>query len=237
MESLSYQIRRTRRASRTRIVVTSEKIEVIAPLHVSDALLHQFVKDKWPWITKAMEKIKARTAHIRSLAPLTYQHGATIPYQGKTYPLSLAPTKLKRIKIEHSDVFNAHIPHTQWDTISSEEIRSAIIRWMKSNIKLTVEQMVEQHGSKYQLFPKSITIKSQKSRWGSCGIHNDITINWLLALAPLEILEYVVVHELCHIKEKNHSKHFWALVAQHLPTYRSARLWLKQHGQILMLGL
>lgn len=237
MDPFSYQIKRTRRASKTRIVVTSEKIEVIAPLHVSDDILHQFVKDKWSWITNAVQKLKARTAHLQSLAPIAYRHGVAIPYQGKTYPLSLAPTKLKRIKIEHSDVFNAHIPHTQWETISSEEIRSALIRWMKNNIKLTVEQMVLQHGPKHQLFPRSITIKSQKSRWGSCGIHNDITINWLLALAPLEILEYVVVHELCHIKEKNHSKHFWALVAQHLPDYRNSRLWLKQHGQILMLGL
>jgi predicted metal-dependent hydrolase len=237
METLPYQIKRTQRASRTRIVVTSEKIEVIAPLHVSDDVLHQFVKDKWHWITSTVHKLQARKAHLQSLAPSTYHHGAAIPYQGKTYPLCLAPTKLKRIKIEHSDAFKAHIPHTQWDTVSSEEIRFALIRWMKSNVKLTVEQLVLQHGPKYQLFPKSITIKSQKSRWGSCGIHNDITINWLLALAPLEILEYVVVHELCHIKEKNHSKHFWALVAQHQPNYRSARLWLKQHGQILMLGL
>jgi len=100
-----------------------------------------------------------------------------------------------------------------------------------------VEQLVCRHGPKHQLFPKSIVIKSQKSRWGSCGIHNDIAINWHLALAPLEILEYVVVHEICHIQEKNHSKQFWALVAQHLPNYRSARLWLKQHGRTLMLGI
>lgn len=237
MDSYSYQIKRTRRASKTRIVVTSEKIEVIAPLYVTDDMLHQFVKDKWPWITNAVQKLKARTAQLQSFGPNTYHHGASIPYQGKTYPLSLVPTKLKRIKIEHSDIFNAHIPHAQWETISSDEIRSAIIRWMKSNIKLSVEQMVSQHGPTNQLFPKSITIKSQRSRWGSCGIHNDITINWLLALAPLEILEYVVVHELCHIREKNHSKQFWLLVAQHLPDYRNARLWLKQHGQRLMLGI
>jgi predicted metal-dependent hydrolase len=237
MEPISYQIKRSPKASRTRIVVTSEKIEVIAPLHVSDAALHQFVKEQWNWIINAVQKIKARTAHIQSLAPQTYHHGASIPYQGKTYRLFLMPTKLKRIKVEHSDVFNAHIPHTQWDTVDSEEIRSAIIQWMKINVKITVEQMVLQHGPKQHLFPKSISIKSQKSRWGSCGIHNDITINWLLALAPLEILEYVVVHELCHIKEKNHSKYFWALVAQHLPNYRTARLWLKQHGSALMLGI
>jgi len=237
MEPLSYQIKRTHRATKTRIVVTLDKIEVIAPFHVSDEMLHQFVKTQWDWVTHAVHKLKTRAAHHQCLAPKAYQEGASIPYQGRTYPLSLTQTQKKRIKIEHALVFTAHIPVTRWDTISSDELRSAIIRWMKLTIKATVAQMILQHGPTHQLFPRSITIKSQKSRWGSCGIHNDISINWLLALAPLEILEYVVVHELCHIQEKNHSKSFWFLVAQHLPNYRSARLWLKQHGGTLMLGI
>lgn len=233
----TYRIRHTQRACKTRIIVTPDKIEVVAPLHVSDDMLHQFVREQTHWITNAIEKLKVRATQLQNLSPKTYHHGASIPFQGKTYLLALAPSQLKRIKIQHSHVFTAHIPHARWDTISSNEIRSAIIRWMKINIKLTVQQMVLKHGSRYQLFPKSISIKSQKSRWGSCGIHNDIAINWLLALAPLEILEYVVVHELCHIKEKNHSKQFWELVGQHLPDYGNARLWLKRHGHILMLGL
>lgn len=237
MEPFSYLIKRTSRASKTRIVVTLEKIEVIAPFHISDDMLHHFVKEQYQWIINAVQKLKSRAAQHQSLAPTIYQDGASIPYLGKTYSLSLTQTKLKRIKIEHSHIFTAHIPHTQWDTISSEEIRSAIIRWMKINIKITVEQIVAMHAPKHQLFPKSISIKSQKSRWGSCGVHNDITINWLLALAPFEILEYVVVHELCHIQEKNHSKRFWSLVALHLPNYQNARLWLKQHGHALMLGI
>lgn len=237
MQPFSYQIKRTARVSKTRIVVTPDKIEVVAPQHVSDAMLHQFVMEQWLWITQAVEKLKARAAHHHSFAPKSYEEGAPVPYQGKTYPLTLSPTKLKKIKIEHSHVFTAHIPQTQWETVTSEQIRSALIRWMKLNIRLTVERLVLEHGPKHQLFPRSISIKAQKSRWGSCGIHNDIAINWLLALAPIEILEYVVVHELCHIKEKNHSLHFWTLVAHHLPEYHHARHWLKQHGSKLMLGL
>jgi hypothetical protein len=237
MLPFSYQIKRTKKAAKARIVVTPDKIEVVAPVNISDDMLHKFVMEQWQWIINAVEKLKARTAHHRSIAPKTYGHGSIIPYQGKTYPLTLAPTKLKRIKIDHSDVFTVHNPHTLRDTVTSDHIRSAIIRWMKLNIRLTVERLVSQHGPKHQLFPRSISIKQQKSRWGSCGIHNDIAINWLLALAPIEILEYVVVHELCHIKEKNHSQQFWALVGHHLPDYRQSRKWLKQQGSTLMLGL
>ncbi|MDD5272957.1 MAG: M48 family metallopeptidase, partial [Methylovulum sp.] len=97
-----------------------------------------------------------------------------------------------------------------------------------------VMQLTHQHGAKRQLLPRSVIIKTQKSRWGSCGIHNDININWLLIMAPPEVLEYVVVHELCHIQVRNHSAQFWALVAEHLPDYQSPRQWLKQQGGDLM---
>jgi predicted metal-dependent hydrolase len=82
-----------------------------------------------------------------------------------------------------------------------------------------------------------LRIKTQKSRWGSCGPNNDINLNWLLMLAPAAALEYVVVHELCHIKHKNHSAAFWQLVAEHLPNYQQQRHWLKQHGARVMQGL
>jgi predicted metal-dependent hydrolase len=108
---------------------------------------------------------------------------------------------------------------------------------MKQRSKQHVEQLVRQHADKKQLFPQAVRIKTQKSRWGSCGIRNDININWLLIMAPPEVLEYVVVHELCHIRVRNHSIHFWALVGEHLPDYKRHRYWLKKHGNSLMKGL
>ena len=73
-----------------------------------------------------------------------------------------------------------------------------------------------------------------KSRWGSCGPRNDINLNWLLAFAPPAVLEYVVVHELCHIRHRDHSARFWALVAQHLPGWAHERQWLKRQGGELL---
>ena len=87
------------------------------------------------------------------------------------------------------------------------------------------------------LYPRFIKIKTQKSRWGSCGIHNDINLNWLLILAPPQVMEYVVIHELCHIKERNHSQKFWLLVKSHLADYQIQRNWLKKEGRRLMQGL
>lgn len=210
---------------------------MVAPIKVAEHKIHQFVQDKQQWIIQALAKIAVKSQLHNKLAPAVYGHGAEIPYQGASYKLAVRPTKLKRIKIEFCQEFVAHVPDALIIKDHSAEIKEALIRWMKKESKSQVERLVKQHAEKKQLFPQTIKIKTQKSRWGSCGIHNDININWLLIIAPPEVLEYVVVHELCHIKVRNHSVHFWALVAEHLPDYQNRRQWLKKHGSSLMMGL
>ncbi len=217
--------------------MTPGKVEVVAPTKVVEHKIHQFVLAKQQWIIQALAKIEAKSQQYIKLAPSVYGHGAKIPYQGATYPLAIRPTKLKRIKIEFFGEFIAHVPDALMVKDHDAEIREALIRWMKKASLCQVEQLVNHHAERWQLFPQTIKIKTQKSRWGSCGINNDIHINWLLIIAPPEVLEYVVVHELCHIKVRNHSAHFWALVAEHLPDYQSRRHWLKKHGSSLMMGL
>ncbi|WP_156303040.1 M48 family metallopeptidase, partial [Methylogaea oryzae] len=98
-------------------------------------------------------------------------------------------------------------------------------------------RMVQHHAVRHGLHPRSIAVRDQKTRWGSCGPRGDININWRLILAPPPVLEYVVVHELCHLRHRNHAKPFWDLVEDHLPQYREQRRWLKQHGHALMAAL
>lgn len=216
--------------------MTPGKVEVVAPIKVAEHKIHQFVQAKQQWIVQALAKIEAKSRQHKNLVPVVYGHGAEILYQGEPYKLAIKPSKLKRVKIEFCQEFIAHVPDALMPDHSAN-IKEALIRWMKKESKIQVERLVKQHAEKKQLFPKTIKIKTQKSRWGSCGIHNDININWLLIIAPPEVLEYVVVHELCHIKIKNHSAHFWALVAEHLPDYQNRRHWLKKHGSRLMMGL
>lgn len=81
----------------------------------------------------------------------------------------------------------------------------------------------------------SISIRDQKTRWGSCSGRGNLSFNWRLILAPPEILDYVVVHELCHLTHMNHSKDFWGLVGKVLPDYKDRRKWLKENGHTLRL--
>lgn len=232
----SYRIRRSQRVSNARIVVKPGQVEVVAPLLISEHKLHNFVAAKQDWVTKALNKMAAASPEQNSFVPAEFKSGTDMAYQGTLYPLTLKPSKLKRVKIEFSEGYTVHVPERLKPENHHLEISAALVRWMKKNTKQLVEQMVAIHSAQKQLHPRTITIKTQKSRWGSCGIHNDININWLLIMAPREVLEYVVVHELCHIKVKNHSSQFWALVGEHLPDYQKRRQWLKKQGRSLMLA-
>jgi predicted metal-dependent hydrolase len=232
----SYRIRRSHRVSNARIVVKPGQVEIVAPLQIPEHKLHQFVEAKQQWVTQALKKMAASSPQNSGFVPVEYKSGADMTYQGKAYPLTVLSSKLKRVKIEFTDGYTVFVPETLNPDEHNHQIKEALIRWMKKQTKQLVEQMVESHTAKHQLNPRTISIKTQKSRWGSCGIHNDININWLLIMAPKEVLEYVVIHELCHIRVKNHSSQFWLLVGEHMPDYQSRRNWLKKQGRSLMMA-
>jgi predicted metal-dependent hydrolase len=234
---LKYQIRRSERAKKTRIIVTTDKIEVVAPPKISDRRIQAFVSAQQNWILDALKRVRHRAQTTPSLAPAQYVEGADVPFQGQHIPLTIKLTTAKRLRVQFSEQhFVVYLPASQTEN-SSAQIKTALESWMKQHTRQLALQLIDKHSPKHQLFPRNLRIKTQKSRWGSCGPYNDINLNWLLLLAPPVIMEYVVIHELCHIKHKNHSQDFWKLVAAHMPDYLQHRHWLKQHGASLMRGL
>jgi predicted metal-dependent hydrolase len=229
----AYSIRRSARVKRMRIVVSHNKIEVVAPPKTAEKWLHQFVRDKQEWILQATRKVAGKQPPDLPM-PVVYGEGTVIRYQGQQYPLTLVASQLKRVKISFNGAFVAYMPDSLPAGQDSAAIKSALVVWLKQQARLQVGQLVARHAPKKQRVPRSIIIKTQKSRWGSCGIHDDININVLLMMAPPDVLEYVVVHELCHLHVRNHSGQFWSLVSEHLPDYQQQRLWLKQQGGELM---
>ncbi|NOT86450.1 MAG: M48 family metallopeptidase [Methylococcaceae bacterium] len=235
--SLMYQIRRSVRVRCARIIVSLEKVEVVVPVKMSQQQIALFVSSKQAWITAAVAKVRLKTPAIVPLAPSEYSQGALIPYQGNHYPLNLEATSFKRIHVKFDGAFKVFTPHLVAPAEQHNAIKLALTAWMKNTAKVLIAQHIQRHAQRFNLTPTLVRVKTQKSRWGSCSSTNAININWLLMLAPPVILEYVVVHELCHIKEKNHSAAFWHLVAAHMPDYQQHRNWLKQHGASLMRGL
>ena len=211
---------------------------MVAPIKVSEHHIKSFVNAQQNWIRNAIKRIQDRKHTVKSLAPTQYISGVTVPYQGQQIPLLIKPTSTKHIRaqLRSNEEFVVYLPEYGMEN-SSDATRQALEKWMKHQIRQQAAQLITKHCTKHQLVPRQLRIKTQKTRWGSCGPKNDINLNWLLMLAPPIILEYVVVHELCHIKHKNHSKDFWQLVAEHMPDYLQHRRWLKAHGASIMHGL
>lgn len=204
---------------------------------MSEKTIYNFVKAQQDWVMMAKDKVEQNQQAIKKIAPAQYKDGVSIPYQGRQYKIQLNfhPSKHK-IKCE-DDFIRIYLAKGLEQHNNHELIRQTLLEWMKNQAAQQVKNSVDIYAEKYNLYPRYVRIKTQKSRWGSCGIHNDINLNWLLILTPPKVLDYVVIHELCHIQERNHSARFWNLVAKHCPDYKEHRLWLKQNGQSVMQGL
>ncbi len=137
---------------------------------------------------------------------------------------------LRKMEKRRKEKENANIQGDEKKPLNEQDIKLLITR-AKRTIPSKVRKYAQQIGVTYG----RITIRMQKSRWGSCSGQGNLNFNCLLMNAPDEIIDYVVVHELCHRKEMNHSPRFWALVEEVIPDYKEKRKWLKDHGSELIL--
>ena len=149
-----------------------------------------------------------------------------------TVPAGMADGEIARIVESHQAWIAAERakqrPQLRLDrrAVSETEARLAV--------RELVAMLVEEEAPAIGVSPARIQIRDQRSRWGSCSTRGTLSFNWRLVLAPFDVLDYVVVHELCHLREPNHSRRFWKLVEQHRPDWRSHRDWLHEHGPELL---
>ncbi|MFH0908569.1 MAG: SprT family zinc-dependent metalloprotease [bacterium] len=106
-------------------------------------------------------------------------------------------------------------------------------KWLRRQARSLVPAEVKAQAARMNLHPKGVTMRSQRTRWGSCSVRGHISLNWRLVMAPPEVLSYVVIHELAHLAEHNHGPGFWSLVATFCPDFRLHKKWLKQHAHLL----
>ena len=118
---------------------------------------------------------------------------------------------------------------------SDADVRAAIRATLSTVALKRIRERLDYYGPRIGRAPGRVAIREQKSRWGSCSRKGNLNFNWKLIMAPPQALDYVVVHELCHLHEFNHSPRFWALVAAQMPDYEVWKKWLKTHGEDLYL--
>jgi predicted metal-dependent hydrolase len=226
-------IRRSPRAKRLRLVVKPGLIELVVPPAAQESTALAFLAKHRAWAEIKYLEMDAKARQVPAIPRFTLSQ--TLPWRGKDLPLLIQESAGGRYRVEVDDGKSISITLPAGLGANRDEMAlRAFYRWTQHWLRGRVAHLAHHHAARFGLLPRGIRIKSMKTRWGSCGPRNDININWLLALAPDSVLEYVVVHEICHIRERNHSPKFWALVAEHLPDYLDERHWVKRHGADLM---
>lgn len=154
-----------------------------------------------------------------------YENGAVLPYQGQEYTLEIRqyPSYKKPGVMPEGSRLVVLTARTDNDVV-----KKAVKEWYAARAVSIIPARVAYYQKQMGVSIGRICIKDVRSRWGSCSSKRNLNFNWRLVMAPLSVLDYVVVHELCHLKEMNHSKAFWALVEEILPDYTMQRKWLKE---------
>lgn len=204
---IEYEIKRSRRKTLAIHIKPDGKIEVRCDYSVKDAIIREFVQSKEKWINNHLERIAQRKK-----SPLVF--GSKALYLGKEYEIVAANGQSyfdgKKIYINRD--MNIYTVLGNFYKTSAQTLLPSMVR--------AKEQVMNLHANK-------IGITSAKTRWGSCSGTNNLNFSWRLMMAEPEVIEYVIIHELAHIKEKNHGKQFWRLVEKYEPYYREMQDKLK----------
>ena len=212
---------RSKRKTLSLIVEIDGTLTVRAPLRMKEADIRGFIEAKSGWIKRKQTKARAV-----ALAPRQYVDGETFLYLGNEVPLRLVPDRKPALVMD--GVFKL--------TKSAQPRADSVFEaWYKKQARSVLTGRVEFFARKYGFDAGKIRISSARTRWGSCSAKSTLSFTWRLVMAPPQVIDYVVVHELCHLRELNHSPSFWAQVEAILPDFKSHRKWLKHNGVKLQL--
>jgi predicted metal-dependent hydrolase len=216
------QIIRSKRKTIAIIIQAGGKVIVRAPLKIPERVIRTFVESKSAWINE-----KRNLALQRPVLPVRkYADGEKFLLLGRHIPLRVVAGQKAALALQVDFVLaRKALPQAQ----------QVFEKWYKAYALKILTERVEYfsvlHGFRYE----KLRISSARTRWGSCSAHGSLSFSWRLVMAPLDVIDYVVIHELAHLKIKNHSTVFWAEVARLMPTYRHQKDWLKRNGHFLTL--
>jgi predicted metal-dependent hydrolase len=229
--AIPYQLRRSARARRLRITVRPGRVEVVAPRRMRDGDIAAFVEQSRAWIDAKLAALQRVLAAHPGSTRLT--DGSTILYRGE--PVQLRVRAGARPQVREESGIEVTVRAVLGDVDREAAVERMLMRWLRWSAQDDALSYVHRHGPRHDLMPAAVRIKQHKRLWGSCTAKGAINLDWRLILAPPAVFEYVVVHELCHLREPNHQAPFWRLVGEILPGFERQRRWLRTNGHLLTL--
>ena len=215
--ALAISVRTSRRARQMRLVASIKGVEAVVPEGVSEARLREFVQSKRNWIAKMSQhytKMKERSGH----------EDGTIYYLGSKYHYRIVKDRLPSAIVSDSiRIITFHVE-------DKRSYKKEVEQWYRVQTARIIAERLPQIAARTGLSYNKVSIKKQSSRWASCSKKRNLNFNLLLAAAPIDVIDYVIVHELAHTVELNHSKRFWNVVLEADPAYKEHRAWLEDHS-------
>ena len=226
----SYSLIKKHGIKRVRLIISETcDVQVIAPFSVVKADIDIFVSSKKSWIDKTLAKQRQKVIFTYSVDHFREGLIEGLWYLGRSYQL----------------VFNADLPKGGFfkenmlviggDLSTNEKIAQYLNLWIKERAEDVIVDRVSYWSHKMQLFPKKITCRNMKSRWGSCSSQKKLSFAIGLISLDLSLIDYVVIHELAHLRHMNHGALFWELVSSFCPDMKSLRKDLKQYAPVLII--
>ena len=235
---MEYQLIRSSRRKTIALQVSNAQVIVRAPKFVKTTYVEKLIQSKLQWLKQKV----AEQQHNSLLNPQF-----TLQFTGEKLannPIIYIDGLPHNILIEFGQkgTFHNVLDNNLTLVLSSRyknhdlnsiailtRVKSQIEYWFKACIESYIREKLVVFSQKISLSPSSFKVRKYKARWGSCTSHGELSFNYLLKMLPTWVIDYVIIHELCHLKHMNHSTAFWQLVAKHCPEYQAAKNWLLKH--------
>jgi len=214
---IDYRVRRSERARRIRVNVDADGVEVVLPRRAAAREAGAAVRELEPWIRRRLGELAHAQAAVAA-------RGDTVPYLGEQLGVCPQPGRTR-----------VHRRGAVLLTPAGPERKPALERWYRRAARTEIAPRLDRACTLAGLSYSKLTIRGQRTRWASCSRSGAMSFNWRLLLAPEDVLDYVVWHEVCHLQVMDHSPRFWALLARWCPDYAEHSRWLRRHGQTLVL--
>jgi len=221
-KTVPYESRRSTEATEPRIDVDIQGVRVVLP-EASQEDPEQLLAENAAWVVEKKEKYDSYREQVpdREFTP-----GATFPYLGEPHEIVVEKRSTSEIVGQEFRLAQHHVEQTSIKRALETLYRRKAREWFSDQ----AHQLAQEMGVEYE----EIEIRNQRTKWGSCSTTGTLGLNWRLMMAPEDVTNYVLVHELAHLREQNHSDEFWTLVAEHDPEYKSHAQWLEQNGTSLV---
>lgn len=220
---IPYELRRSAAVSERRITVTPGHVEVLALTSDDDQDIAEFLKRKRQWVFNTVREMERITSD-RHAVP-RFMTGSKILYRGRRMRLTVRRTDGDRIDLTFHNGFIVDLP--SWADGDADKLVARELKlWLRRRVRRDVKEIAADYSARFGLSPRSIRAAEFANGWGSCGAEGNVLINWHLVFAPKKVLEYVIAHELAHLRHRSHGPAFWNFLRTVMPDFEASKAWL-----------